>query len=937
MSQMLSIVSPVGRVLCCLLGLTLSGGAGLWALADGEYLLQFDQVLWNKRRSEARPLFVEVVKRENVWLSTCFGHAPTYNKGEYAGVVTPITAPSPGQEALRIELPVQDDYWVPGGAFAATVVLEAIADGHHGSFVGTWRDHAINGVLQVQRRAPPPTLDAVLAGLGGTHPRLLVDGLDDARLARAATLADGQALLDRLRELLATQVVWNRFEANAAGHAAGHALLYAVTGSSNSAAQAQELIWVRMRRAIGGPHLLVDAREVLGVAIAYDLCYPVWEPAFRASVTSWLERQAAALAAGQEAMTKLDADSRWNAVCRSAALIAGLAIAGDRGRYQPRPPVISRHQIVAGQAEPPKELRNKWQPEQMPEHWILAGPFLSVVDEDVLADLGGSASARPEAGTTVAYQGQQRRFRPLRRSWIVSEPYTHHRPAIDLLAPIDRAYHTTTCYTTALRFKQAGVYRFGLGNSSAVAAKIFVNGQEINDGDVLDLAAGWYRLLIRVEVGATQDWGAIWMEPRFHALDELEAEAVQISSGQALSEWEQGYQEWLAAGRPVLSAAASVRRALRHLRRFVAFGLAADGAVPEGDAAQIAVAESLLPASDIWRRLSGEGLVDDPRLGRLLPQLAQRLSRSPDDRLLLSGFGLGGERLKTPGVLLLGAGSHTPPTAAALQGARQALFPAGPAAVVADPLNLVFAYVGLPLQPTDTAPPSLATTVEQLVLRPAQWQTAPLIACLQTIPGSPINAPADAGALAIYGGGRRWCEAKLFNLPTYRHAGAAVLRQRQELGPGRDLAVIDLAPVFVGKEGRPPTQAQRWFASALSADGQRGRFLCIDLIDTRHAADWRLDAGDGLQISGGKDRFVFAAEDGSALHGQVLQPTGRLQVDKKGITIDAPAGRTTIIVALAVTGAGQTPAIDLTERNNSRVITIDEDTWIWNGETLRPE
>ena len=156
MSQMLSIVSPVGRVLCCLLGLTLSGGAGLWALADGEYLLQFDQVLWNKRRSEARPLFVEVVKRENVWLSTCFGHAPTYNKGEYAGVVTPITAPSPGQEALRIELPVQDDYWVPGGAFAATVVLEAIADGHHGSFVGTWRDHAINGVLQVPRRAPPP-------------------------------------------------------------------------------------------------------------------------------------------------------------------------------------------------------------------------------------------------------------------------------------------------------------------------------------------------------------------------------------------------------------------------------------------------------------------------------------------------------------------------------------------------------------------------------------------------------------------------------------------------------------------------------------------------------------------------------------------------------------------------------------------------------------
>ena len=56
-------------------------------------------------------------------------------------------------------------------------------------------------------------------------------------------------------------------EANAGAKAAGHGLLYALTGAQDDANKAQELVWVRLRRAVGGPPLTTEAMEVMGVAL----------------------------------------------------------------------------------------------------------------------------------------------------------------------------------------------------------------------------------------------------------------------------------------------------------------------------------------------------------------------------------------------------------------------------------------------------------------------------------------------------------------------------------------------------------------------------------------------------------------------------------------------------------------------------------------------
>lgn len=154
----------------------------------------------------------------------------------------------------------------------------------------------------------------------GEHPRVFFRKSDVPELRRRAATPDGQRIIARLRQLLdgsngesmpiaynpATKAYEpNKFKqgpgAYSISHAAGYGFLYQITGDKKYADFARQCV----EKAFAGQRSADDryswvapggelrAGPSIGwTAVAYDLCYDAWEPAFRSKVALAIQNYA---------------------------------------------------------------------------------------------------------------------------------------------------------------------------------------------------------------------------------------------------------------------------------------------------------------------------------------------------------------------------------------------------------------------------------------------------------------------------------------------------------------------------------------------------------------------------------------------------------------------------------------------------------------------
>ncbi|MCC5828046.1 MAG: hypothetical protein JJU36_01235 [Phycisphaeraceae bacterium] len=460
------------------------------------------------------------------------------------------------------------------------IQVQREGDQYSGTYTGLFNGWPVRG--KVEGRIQPPmvkNLADVPALDPGEHPRLIFrrHHLETIR-DRARNTPEGRAMLQRLRERLEGDRHWGnprippRF-------AAGYGVLYQITGEREAADEARDI--VAQIIAGRGQHgrMLQRAPRVMGTALAYDLCYEVWDEDFRIQVATWLEQAAwDVLNMGGGGGLNDHEHSNWMGIAFSGAGVAALAILGDRVDF-PGPPAAPPHLRLSppddykpGRDVPIADLQSG----VMPRTWLMVGPFDTASGDDFLAPIGGRAAARPQRGQQVESGDVTRRWELTTEfendSLWQHDHFTGPQPALDLLVPIKRAYHSTSYYHLALRAQRAGWYRFladtQAGGEGAVA---FIDGHRLQHGDVLRLEPGVYPLTIEISVGSTEPWGRILMQPRFETISNAEAEGLlaiaQARYQRVLSQWQRDHEAWINSGKRSIRAAHLFDRAQRGMIR----------------------------------------------------------------------------------------------------------------------------------------------------------------------------------------------------------------------------------------------------------------------------------------------------------------------------------------------------------------------------------
>jgi hypothetical protein len=530
---------------------------------------------------------------------------------------------------------------------------------------------------------------------------------------------DGRAVLANLRAVLARDRkgfgwgVWRQGGAIEAGQghwAAGHAFLWQLAGDPAEADRARQLVEQALRAVTAQDETWLYALLAEGVALAYDLCYDAWDEAFRREVAFWLERIAWTWTHEPRDWRPQDMTVAWRdlnpygaelVLFRAAAGTCAMAVLGDpapyphadRGpadpshepRWVPRQgllldlpgkhpqPDVPRIEAPPGY-EPGREVPVvPFADDQPLVRWIVATvpespdwrPFDGAKDRDPLLALGGSAAARPEAGTRFKYLEAEGRFEPLPEERLFADAYTDFRPSVDLLRPEHHERQTLDLYYAVLDNDQPRFVKLHLGPRYLWWPKVWLGGVPVRDRQVVRLGAGRIPVLIQVRLpiqqtyypyfpalygltdksgrvrtrGRRAQWHYNWTVLRDAPVRPLPKADLWMTPRLAEADdpgppWEAGRKAWKAAGEASATAPRSLQIALRSIRRYLDEYMGEHGWLV-GNSDLDEASEVLLPLAhharvalglDLAAGL-GEGLGWAPLLG-----IADGMSRWQNDR-----------------------------------------------------------------------------------------------------------------------------------------------------------------------------------------------------------------------------------------------------------------------------------------------------------------
>jgi len=394
----------------------------------------------------------------------------------------------------------------------------------------------------VEGRVGPITLPKPKQGIAiqpGEHPRLFFRNADMDEIRRRMKTPLGEKIVEQLEYMLE-----NPGEKNPHGPiwGTGWAMMYQLTGEKKYADRAFNHMtgWMFNAYYYGGWYL--HSYTMTGGAVIYDLCYDGWSQQQRDLMYVYLERNIRDLAmrhdgrdltGGQDRYTFANdqgdfvlpsVDHHDKIKFRAGAALAALALLNDPVPGY-APPTLDDVQTIE-----PEEV-DPWigvpvvpfESDKMARRWLVAGPFKRGTQDEMMKQSGGFADAQPVPGDEVIVDGvttEWRQYLPsnhaskggasiysrncarywtsatgggyipgieLREKW--KEDSQERRPAINV-----------AIYTIIDNDAERIVQALPNWRSASIGNRMWINGVELDDGELARLKPGKYRLMIDVAV-----------------------------------------------------------------------------------------------------------------------------------------------------------------------------------------------------------------------------------------------------------------------------------------------------------------------------------------------------------------------------------------------------------------------------------------------------
>ena len=293
------------------------------------------------------PVELELMATDGTFESSAWASAYGYNLNQHTGTVS-VAEAAGDKIKLSVQLVVEQDPIAPQNFANYDITLVRGGDALSGSFTGSFNDRAVTGevsgvvgepaVRPVQGHAPL---------VPGEHPRLIFRKSDLPELRRRMETPEGKAILSMMNERSPVRRVSQVDDRRASWIAANWGVLHQLAGDTDAADRARRVLIdeVITKPMPGDRKDIHHATRLLGIALAYDLCYGAWDAEFRSLVAEYLRVSASELASGFYEGFRMDAKkldpTPWghrNAIRMSCAGTAAMAILGDcdsEGRILP--------------------------------------------------------------------------------------------------------------------------------------------------------------------------------------------------------------------------------------------------------------------------------------------------------------------------------------------------------------------------------------------------------------------------------------------------------------------------------------------------------------------------------------------------------------------------------------------------------------------------
>ena len=837
-----------------------------------------DGIFTKRENTDAKTcdLTLDISCENGKWSTELWGYSAPLSRFWHSGELASATGDADGELHLVAKMSVSRDvgHDVGDAEYKIDLKRTGLASAMlEGKFEGSFRGEKLKGIVIGRIKPLPAKVPGFEEVTSGEHPRLLFRKKEIPLLREKAKTPAGLAILAQLREKLKAPAAPREKSA----HAAACGLLYILSGDKQQADAAMNIVEAALRDDFcTNRYLSSDA--LIGVALAYDLCYDAWTPEYRAVVSAFIDDRVRYMIVSDgydplqegSAPSALDYDqnpgSEWQAKVRGAAAFAALAIAHDPSNTppEPQPPQVRTIEPLAdldlGRGLP----LNKIEHDVIPGRWLFTGPF-SPPDKnawgpqppqgllDYLESIGGHRHLRADIGTRVPAFGMTRDFTALPP--LSFGKYIADRSVIDPGALTNFTAPSVCYFYTAIENDRARPVKVLTNVGWRIPQMaLWLSGQEIKKGDLLQLAPGRHTLLVRVALEQPQPY---LICPRLYLLSD---EEFKTETDDRMAEWQAKKKEQETGGNRFEKVMRSEAVAEHALQRFLERGLF-DCLDDSNPALPATLGRSLLPfliahrnvkGADFTTGTPGEKIVDFC----LMQTLTDRTKPLPAFR----------PEWAAPGISASCVESSRPFIANAIDrfwGMR-----GDKSFGIAAPQHAVFALANL-LHAAETTeafdfPKSFKDPSGTVWVFRNGWKDADDIAAtvnLSALQPKRVNRETLGPAfLKIAGLGSRWQLRE--NL---EHDPATANREHTVVPPRN--CVSDLRPDgsgFVSENGRDRNTS---FAAEYSgASGAPAVFVIA--CKSESATFWTLDAGMNCAVSVGDQGFTVTAQSGTRLQGR---------------------------------------------------------------------
>ena len=286
----------------------------------------------------AADMELEFTCRGAQWDKEVWGYAVWFSRAHHVGRITKIDQRG-DRTGLTVDLTLGDGLRVPGGPANYQIDLTRTGNAFAGTYRGTAVGRKVQGkatgrMIGLLVRASP----GFVPPRAGEHPRLIFRKRDLPALRKRMATPEGGAIMEMLKTRSPLRYPQQVTDRRASWMAANWGAIYQLTGDASAAVKARRIV---MDQVVKRPMPLdrtdiQHAPRLLGLALAYDLCYDAWETPFRTLITEYLRRTAEDLHRGVVdgvTMSDLVADP-WrhqNAIRMACVGCAAVALVGEKG------------------------------------------------------------------------------------------------------------------------------------------------------------------------------------------------------------------------------------------------------------------------------------------------------------------------------------------------------------------------------------------------------------------------------------------------------------------------------------------------------------------------------------------------------------------------------------------------------------------------------